>query len=137
MSYRLEDLREGLGEEATRTLSEEAVRAFIEASGDASPIHIDDQAAQARGFDRAVAHGAIIDAFISEFIGMRLPGDGALLQKLEVSYVRPSYLRDVLRLEGRVSHVSSAVRTIRLAFVVTNLTQGYICARASAQVGIL
>lgn len=135
--YAFEDLAEGVSVVVERVITPTVHEALFRIFHDTSPLHVDDTYARARGFAGRVMHGVILDGFVSEFIGTRLPGPGALLQKLEMTYLRPNYLGDTISLRGTVAQVSTAVRTIRIELVLTNTTKGYTCARAIAQVGVL
>ena len=109
---------------------------FIAAFGDVSPLHVSDEYARAHGFAGKVAHGGILNGFISHFVGMHFPGEPAVLQSVDIQFKTPSHLNDVIRLEALVSQKIEAVRVIVLDIQFRNLTQGRLAARARVQVGV-
>lgn len=98
-----------------RRASTDAIDAFAAVSGDRSPIHVDAEAARAAGFADRVAHGALVGAWFSEIVGMRLPGERALLVELRLDFRRPVLAGDAVTLEARVDRLSEATRHLRLA----------------------
>lgn len=80
-----------------------AYDALVSVFGDRSPIHTDEEYAKASGFADRVMHGAILNGFLSHFVGMKFPGKRALLMSVNLNYQRPTYLGDELLLSARVS----------------------------------
>lgn len=58
-------------ESATIHVGRDLVRRYAECSGDDNPIHLDDAAARAAGFDRAIAHGMSLVAMAVELVADR------------------------------------------------------------------
>lgn len=135
-AYRFEDLTEGLSRSHTYVISAEHYKALVDVFGDRSPIHIDEAAARVAGFDGPVMHGAILQGFVSHFIGMVLPGSLALLQSVELRYLKPLSLGDTVGVQATVAQTSAATRSVVLDLVVTNVDQKLVVARGRAQVGI-
>lgn len=109
---------------------------FTDAFADRSPIHVDDDEARSHGFAGRVMHGAILNGFVSELVGMRFPGRRALLLSTELSYLAPNYLDDRLRLEARVAQRVEAMQVIVLHVLVHNLTRAQLTARGRVQVRV-
>jgi acyl dehydratase/CBS domain-containing protein len=57
----------------TKTLSQEDVEAFAEASGDTNRLHLDPDYAEGTRFGRAIAHGTLVGGVVSAALA-RLPG---------------------------------------------------------------
>ena len=72
------------------------VEAFARLSGDDNPIHLDDDAARAAGFNGVIVHGALVTSLISRLLGTRLPGPGTIYLGQETRFSRPVYPGDVL-----------------------------------------
>lgn len=110
----LDDLKIGAAIEVQHVVTPKVIDAFAELSGDQSPIHVNESASKEAGFDQRVAHGAILVAWISEIVGMRLPGRRALLVELNVKFDRPIYSNDTVVLRAEVMGISRAVRHVEL-----------------------
>lgn len=65
--------------------------AFARLSGDDNPIHLDDTAARAAGFEGVIAHGAMVMGLFSRLLGTRLPGNGTIYLGQEMRFSRPVY----------------------------------------------
>lgn len=111
----LEDLHENDVYTSEHSVTAELVDAFAALFGDYSPLHVDDDFARARGFAGRVAHGTILNGFVSRMVGMVVPGRRALLMSVDLRYVQPIYLGDRVRLTATISQVHKEQRTIALA----------------------
>lgn len=134
--YRFEDLTEGLTSSRDYVISDEAYGALTDTFGDRSPIHMDEDIARGAGFTGRVMHGAILNAFLSHFVGMVMPGALSVLQSVDLRYLKPSYLGERVALRATVAQRSEAARTVVLDITVTNVDQNVVVARGRAQVGI-
>lgn len=110
---------------------------FLQTFGDRSPIHVEDGYARERGFEGRVMHGAILNGFVSHFVGMVLPGRRSLLLSVDLRYGSPSYLEDQIRIRGKVSQKVDAQRVVVLTFEIENLTRGSRAATGRAQVMVV
>lgn len=90
--YDIEDLAVGMSASFEKTVSEDDILLFAEASGDDNPVHLDEEYARATQFGGRIAHGMLTASFISAAIARRLPGPGSvyLSQNLRFRFpVRP------------------------------------------------
>jgi acyl dehydratase/CBS domain-containing protein len=71
----------------TKTLSEDDVEAFAEASGDTNRLHMDEEFAETTRFGGRIAHGTLVVGIISSALA-RLPGLIIYLSQ-DVSYLGP------------------------------------------------
>ena len=76
----------------TRRVTEEIYRAFVTCSGDVNPLHSDDAYAKGQGYPGKLMHGAILNAFISGFVGMSLPSSDTMCLMQKVNFKRPFFL---------------------------------------------
>lgn len=113
--YVFSDLTEGLTETLVVDLGQPDVDAFVALSGDASIVHMNDEYARSRGFQQRLVHGALIVAYISQLIGMRLPGMHGVLRTLTCEFRKPCYAPERLTLTGRVTRL---VPSLRLAGIL-------------------
>ena len=93
-------------------ISEDNVRAFADLSGDQNPLHMDDVYARTSAYSGRVVHGMFLGALVSRLIGMHLPGKRALLMKESLTFKKPVYSGDTVRLEGVVVQTSEATQSI-------------------------
>ena len=109
---------EGLGEGAIVTLpftvSADDMDAFARLSGDANPMHTDDAFARNAGLDGPVVFGGLMVAWISQLIGMHLPGPGALWSGLKIDFRNPLYVGEAAELTGEITHCSEATKMVTL-----------------------
>jgi CBS domain-containing protein/acyl dehydratase len=84
----------------TKTLSEEDVEAFAEASGDTNRLHMDDEFAKTTRFGERIAHGTLVVGAISSALA-RLPGLIIYLSQ-DVSYLGPVPLGERVTAECEV-----------------------------------
>lgn len=72
MSVEQEVIRVGDRVRFSKTISEDDVRAFAEASGDTNRLHLDDEYAEDTRFGRRIAHGTLVGGLLSAALA-RLP----------------------------------------------------------------
>jgi 3-hydroxybutyryl-CoA dehydratase len=100
--FTFDDLKEGVEFRREYTITEDVYRKFLDLFGDASPLHVSDETAAACGFSAKLMHGAILNGFISNFVGMNFPGKRTLELGVDISFVKPTYCGDVLTLHAVV-----------------------------------
>ncbi len=108
---------------------------FLAAFDDRSPIHVDDDFARTRGFPGRVMHGAILNGFLSHFVGMVFPGRGSLLLTVDIRYREPCFLGDRLELTAKVEQKVESQGVVVLRFQVRKREGGAVAA-GKAQVRV-
>ncbi|MCT2581973.1 MaoC family dehydratase [Actinophytocola gossypii] len=74
----------------SRQLTRDSVRRYAEVSGDDNPIHLDDAAAEAAGFDGVIAHGMSVLAMVcEEVVDRHAGGDATLVREIGVRFSTP------------------------------------------------
>ncbi|HEX7602529.1 MAG TPA: MaoC/PaaZ C-terminal domain-containing protein [Polyangiaceae bacterium] len=134
--HSLESLGEGTRAEHRYVITEACHRALTETFGDVSPVHVDDDFARRAGFEERVMHGAILNGFVSHFVGVVLPGIRSLLLSVDIRYLAPTHLGDEIRIEGKVVQRVESQRVVVLSLSVANVTRGRPAARARVQVRV-
>ncbi|OIO39115.1 MAG: hypothetical protein AUJ72_01400 [Candidatus Omnitrophica bacterium CG1_02_46_14] len=104
---------------------------------DCNPLHTDKRYAKKMGFQNKLMHGAILNGWVSHFVGMIFPGRFAMIHSVEIQFKKPFFIGDKILLESRVKQKVEALRVIVLSLKFTNLTQGNISAIAKIQAGVL
>lgn len=118
--YAWADLHVGLTESFTTTVTEEKMDLFYRLTGDDSPIHRSDAAAQSRGHQGRVVYGMLGASLLSTLAGVYLPGSACLLHSVEVKFVQPVYIGDTLTVSGTVQEVNEPFRQITIKATITN-----------------
>lgn len=95
-------------------VTKEKVLKFADLSGDHNPVHVDVEAAREYGFNKPVAHGAILLSEVSRIIGMEIPGKGAFWTDLNAGFAQPVYWNDEVTVKAEVIHVSAALNMVKL-----------------------
>jgi len=132
--YDLADIREGTDIEHAYGISDEVYAAFLNAYGDLSPLHVDDGYASSAGFRGRVMHGAILNGFISHFVGMVFPGRRSLLLSVDLRYGAPCYLGDQLVLRAHVDRVVESQRAVLLRLELRRPADTTLVASGTVQV---
>ena len=73
------------------SFSSEQMTAFINLSGDNSPIHVSGDYAASAGFDGPLLHGALLATLLSKFIGTKLQDQYAMTTGFTINFLRPAY----------------------------------------------
>src|ERR1017187_2791165 len=115
-NFTFEDLVLGTRFRHRYVIGEDVYQRFLDLFGDASPLHVDDQVAISCGFSAKLMHGAILNGFISNFVGMNFPGKRTLELGVEIHFVKPTYVNDVLELEAIVKERLESRQVVVLQF---------------------
>ncbi len=118
------------------TVDETVYDALVSAFNDRSPIHVDESYAKSEGFPARVMHGAILNGFLSHFVGMYFPGKRSLIASVNISYRKPFYLNDDIKLTARVRQKVESVRTIVMGFEFSNPASEATIASGKVQIVI-
>ena len=103
---------------APELLDSKRIAAFGEASGDSSPTHLSDAAAQAANYPRALAHGILGMAFCGRMIEHELP-DFKLLT-LQARFVAMTFHGDTLSGFGTIEAIDTETGKMQLSLIVNN-----------------
>lgn len=96
MTYYIEDLKPGMSESFTKTVSERDVTLFGEISGDMNPVHFDEAYARTTIFRGRIAHGVLSLAFLSTVLGMKMPGPGTIFLSQTSRFKAPVRIGDTV-----------------------------------------
>jgi 3-hydroxybutyryl-CoA dehydratase len=103
----------------TRTISEQDVFAFADASGDRNPLHIDEEYARRSIFGRRVAHGILTAGIISTVLGNELPGVGTVFVELHIRFLKPVDIGSTVTATATVIEIINP-RRVRLLVACVN-----------------
>ena len=133
--YCFENMKEGQSFSFEVTVHPQDIDRYAELSGDVNPIHTDVDFAKERGFAGRVVHGCLIASYISRLIGVHCPGENALLQTINLKFLKPVHEGERVRVCGLIDQISAGTNTIVLKVHVENSETGRINVRGKAQVG--
>lgn len=134
--YSFQDIRENMEFSRLYTIDEAAYGALLSTFRDKSPIHINERYARSAGFSGRICHGAILQGFLSHFVGMYFPGKRSLILSVNVSYRRPSYLGDEVRLLVNVKQKVETGQVVVLDVRFVNTASDELVASGRVQVAM-
>jgi 3-hydroxybutyryl-CoA dehydratase len=92
----IKDIKVGMTESFTKTITDVDVKMYAELSGDVNPVHIDEDYAKKSRFGRKIAHGLFSAGFFSAIFGTKLPGTGCVYVSQNLNFKRPVYIDDMV-----------------------------------------
>lgn len=104
----------------TKTVTESDINLYAGISGDFNPAHINAEAAKGSMFGQRIAHGMLSAGFISNVLGMQLPGPGTIYMGQELRFVKPVYIGDTVTATATVIERNEEKNRLKLETVVTN-----------------
>jgi 3-hydroxybutyryl-CoA dehydratase len=118
-----------------RDVTEAAVNAFADVSGDHSPNHVDKAQMSDSAYGGRIAHGALLVAFMSACsteIVERIPNVRASETPVSLGYDRirfimPVYIDDKITLSYKVRDVDTERRRARSDITITNQNGNTVC----------
>ena len=134
--YTFEEIEEGMRFTSSYVISEAVYQNFLATFHDTNPLHVEEGYAKQNGFDGTVMHGAILNGFLSHFIGVRFPGKRALWLSSSVYFLNPSYLGDSLSLIAEVSQKTELGQLVTLKFWFENETRKTKVGKGTIQVKV-
>ncbi|MGD0142417.1 MAG: MaoC family dehydratase [Rhizomicrobium sp.] len=112
MPYYIEDLKPGLAESFSKTVTERDIELFGEVSGDVNPVHFDEEFAKGTIFKGRIAHGVLSASYISTVLGMKMPGPGTIFMSLTTRFKAPVRIGDTVTATCTVREVVADKRRV-------------------------
>ena len=85
----IDDVVVGQSASLERTVTQDVINTFADASGDHNPVHVDPAFAADTMFKGTIAHGMLSAAYISAVLGTQLPGPGAIYMAQTLKFRAP------------------------------------------------
>ena len=117
--YRYDEIIVGMEEKFCVQITKEMLDLFGEITGDNNPLHCDEEYAKAKGKKGRVVYGMLTASFLSTLAGMYLPGEKSLVQGVDVKFLKPVYIGDVLEIKGIVQEKHDIFQRIDLKVIIT------------------
>lgn len=134
--YRWHDLSIGLKHEFQATITNTMMEHFLEISGDFNPLHVDSAYAKKSGFKSNVVYGLLTSSFYSTLVGMHLPGRFCLLHGINLSFIKPVYIGDILTISGEISYLNDAYQQAEMNAIIKK-ADGTKVSKAKIKFGII
>jgi 3-hydroxybutyryl-CoA dehydratase len=112
MPYYIDDLKPGMAESFTKTVSERDIELFGEVSGDVNPVHFDEEWAKTTPFKGRIAHGVLTASYISTVLGMKMPGPGTIFMSLTTRFKAPVRIGDTVTATCTVREIVADKRRV-------------------------
>lgn len=116
----IDTIEVGDSDSFTKTVTESDVILYAGISGDQNPAHIDAESAKKSMFKDRIAHGMLSAGFISNVLGMKLPGPGTIYMGQDLKFVKPVYIGDTVTATVTVKEKDEAKNRLILDTTVTN-----------------
>lgn len=124
---KLEDLDIGLSACFSKTISEADVYMFAGISGDFNPIHTNREEAKRSIFQSRIVHGVLLESFLSNVIGTKMPGPGTIYMEQKTKFLKPVFINDTVTAEVKVEEIiDSGKGIVKLRTVVKNQTEDIV-----------
>ncbi|MBU6445395.1 MAG: MaoC family dehydratase [Alphaproteobacteria bacterium] len=112
MPYYIEDLKPGMSDSFSHTVTERDIELFGEVSGDMNPAHFDAAFAATTPFKTRIAHGVLSASYISTVLGMKMPGPGSIFLSLTTRFKAPVRIGDTVTATCTVKEVLAEKRRV-------------------------
>ena len=106
--------------EMSKTVSESDVYLFAGLCGDFNALHIDAVKASESRFGGRIVHGALINAFVSAVLGMKLPGDGTIYLPQKSKFIKPVYIGDTITARVEIIAIENNKAELRTQVINQN-----------------
>lgn len=114
------ELKVGDSAEWSRTVTEDHIKLFAEATGDFNPVHLVQAYAEKTFFKGRIAHGLLSLGYISTVLGNVLPGHGTIYLSQEVKFLAPVRIGDTLTARAEVMELISEKNRAKFRTVCFN-----------------
>lgn len=91
------------------------LREYAAASGDHNPIHTDPEFAASTPFERPIAHGMLVLAYVVEVLTTTFGKDWIMTGKLKVRFRNPAYVNSTVTAWGTVKKADDSSKLLLLA----------------------
>ena len=112
LTYYIEDLKTGMSESLSKTVTERDVELFGEVSGDRNPVHFDEAYAKGTIFKGRIAHGMLSASYISTVLGMQMPGPGTIFMSTTTKFKAPVRIGDTVVTTCTVREINEANKRV-------------------------
>lgn len=120
-TYVIEELEEGMEVEFQRLITLKDIQTFAELTGDFHPLHTSETYAKSHGFSNIIAHGLLLSSLSSTIIGMKLPGENAIVLSQMFKYKKPVYPETQLLIKGVLEKIDERFALLEIKIKITSI----------------
>ncbi|THB64832.1 MAG: MaoC family dehydratase [Spirochaetaceae bacterium] len=95
-----------------KTLSEADMLLFAGITGDVNQLPINEEFAKRTKYGRRIAHGMLTASFITNIVGMQLPGYGSSMQSQKVRFLKPVFVGDTIEIGVTITAIHPEENTV-------------------------
>jgi len=106
-------IKVGMTDSFSKTITDSDINSYAMLSGDANPVHLDEDYASKSRFGKRIAHGLLSAGFFSAIFGTKLPGSGCVYVSQNLNFKRPVYINDTVLATVTVIEVNQKSKKIR------------------------
>lgn len=132
------ELTEGMDlPEVKKTITQENINLYAEASQDFNPVHIDEDFARKTPLGGTIAHGMLILAYVSQMMTTAFGRRWLVGGKLNVRFKAPARPGDTIKVSGRISKLENkdGQTIINCSILCTN-QKGELVITGEAELGV-
>ena len=101
-------------------ITDNKIKLFKKITLDNNPIHKNKEIAKKFGFKAPIAYGMLAGSLLSNIIGNKIPGAGALWTDCNIAFSKPVFKNDILSFESKILKISYSTLTLILSVNVYN-----------------
>ncbi|MCL4455018.1 MAG: MaoC family dehydratase [Deinococcus sp.] len=115
-------MRFKIGDHASisKTITEADIALFVAVSGDTNPLHTNAEYAKRSRFGERIAHGSLTASLISNVIGTKLPGVGAVYLSQTLKFIKPVKIGDTITATATLTQLREDRPILTLRTICTN-----------------
>lgn len=125
-NYNIGELKIGHEVNEKRLLTKEDIQKFANLTYDFHPLHTDLKYSQANGFKNIIAHGLLLSSFSSKIIGMKLPGENAMVISQKFKYKNPVYPGTNLLINAVLDKIDLRFSILEISVKITSIDKKQI-----------
>lgn len=114
----IDDIKVGDTADFERTWLESDVMDFARLSGDTNPLHTDENYASTTKFGKRLVHGMLLGALCSTLVSMYLPGKRCLYLKQDLSFRKPVFIGETVKIKGAVTAKSISTKILTVSIEI-------------------
>jgi len=96
------------------------VESFAKISGDFNPLHVDEEYCKSTKFGKRLVHGMLLASFLSQMVGMYLPGKNALYTSQTLEFHNPCFIGDKISIFSKVIDKSESTKIVKIESKISN-----------------
>lgn len=115
-----EDLKVGMKESVSKTITETDVILYAGITLDVNPAHLNEEHAKQTMFKHRIAHGMLTAGLVSAVLGTKLPGEGSIYMGQDLKFTAPVYFGDTITATAEIIELIPEKNRVILSTICTN-----------------